>query len=203
MKILVASDIHGNLFALAQLKTEAQNVDLVLFCGDITSKYNDSEIQQKCAHELYEIFDEIRVPCRFIQGNCDNFELNYKYYLSKEESINGIRIIPFEYVLPTPGGVTFRETSEEFIAQELEKIDGHNSIMLAHQPPFGAGDAVNETLHVGSHAIKAWIEKNQPLYWLCGHIHEANGEYKIGSTIVINAATDDENNQLNTHIIEI
>jgi len=203
MKILVTSDIHGNQSALFLLKEQAKNVDLVLFCGDITSKYNDIEIQAQCANELYKIFNEIKAPCKFIQGNCDNFELNSKYYLSKEESINSVRIIPFEYVLPTPGGVTFRETSEEFIAYELEKINGANAIILAHQPPFGAGDAVNETLHVGSHAIKSWIEKENPLYWLCGHIHEANGEYKIGNTIVINAATDDPNNKLNAHIIEL
>jgi len=187
MKILVSSDIHGNVDLLAQLKQKAKDVDLVLYCGDIAKSPASAEKQKLDLDNLLAVLDEIECPCRFIRGNCDNFETQSEYYLNKEETIGGIRIIPFEDILTTPFG-TFREVSEEKIAENLNKINGNNAIILAHQPPKGAGDKIALGMHVGSKSVTQWIEKEKPLYWLCGHIHEANGEYKIGETKVINAS---------------
>jgi Icc-related predicted phosphoesterase len=45
--------------------------------------------------------------------------------------------------------------------------------------------------HIGSRAIRRWIERHQPLLTLHGHIHESpkqSGSFfdRIGSTVVIN-----------------
>jgi Icc-related predicted phosphoesterase len=50
-------------------------------------------------------------------------------------------------------------------------------------------------VHVGSIAIRRFIEQRQPLLTLHGHVHEAarlTGEWKIqiGTTVCINAAHD-------------
>jgi len=185
MKILVSSDIHGDKGLLRQLVERSRDVDLVLYSGDVSSA---PTIGTHDLEKFVQSFEEIGKPCRFIRGNCDGFESDSEFHLREEEEIGGVRIIPFDYVLPTPAGCTFREVSEEFIAEELDKIDGKDAIILAHQPPFEAGDRIPSGANVGSTAVREWIEKEQPKYWLCGHVHEGSGEYIVGETKVINVA---------------
>jgi len=68
-----------------------------------------------------------------------------------------------------------RPTFEEI----LEGIAEGNSsfertIFACHAPPYGTGLGNIETnVDVGSKAVGAWIERNQPLLTLHGHIHES------------------------------
>ena len=185
MKILVSSDIHGDEGLLAQLVEKAKGFDLVLYAGDVSSM---PTVEKGDLEKFIRAFEKIGKPCRFIRGNCDGFESDSEFYLKEEEEMGGVRLVPFDYVLPTPAGCTFREVSEEFIAEELLKINGKDAIVVSHQPPFGAGDALPNGMNVGSKAVREWIEREKPAYWLCGHVHEGRGEYIVGETKVINVA---------------
>jgi Icc-related predicted phosphoesterase len=61
-----------------------------------------------------------------------------------------------------------------------------------HSPPFGTKlDFIQGEKSAGSRSIEAFIEENQPLLTLHGHIHESpelSGAYfdRIGETISIN-----------------
>jgi Icc-related predicted phosphoesterase len=61
-----------------------------------------------------------------------------------------------------------------------------------HSPPFGTRlDVIQGGKPAGSRSIKTFIEKNQPLLTLHGHIHEApelSGAYmeRIGETLSVN-----------------
>ncbi len=77
--------------------------------------------------------------------------------------------------------------------QQLPKPkDLKRAIYIMHSPPFGTSlDMIAGGIHVGSRAIKAFIEEQQPLLTLHGHIHEApevSGKYfdRIGQTISVN-----------------
>ncbi|MAH47542.1 hypothetical protein CMI37_17105 [Candidatus Pacearchaeota archaeon] len=66
-------------------------------------------------------------------------------------------------------------------------------ILVCHQPPYGVLDKVGKKApkhwkgkHAGSKIILNYIKKHSPRYVICGHIHEAAGERKIGKTKVIN-----------------
>ena len=67
-----------------------------------------------------------------------------------------------------------------------------NSIYVMHSPPYGTDlDVLYNEKNVGSRSIFEFIEKNQPLLTMHGHIHESfkmTGKYftKIGETISIN-----------------
>jgi Icc-related predicted phosphoesterase len=61
-----------------------------------------------------------------------------------------------------------------------------------HSPPFGTRlDLIQGGKSAGSRSIKAFIERNQPVLTLHGHIHESpelSGAYidRIGKTLSIN-----------------
>jgi Icc-related predicted phosphoesterase len=98
----------------------------------------------------------------------------------------------------------------ETIQKDLEKLtageDLTKAVFLFHSPPYDTHldraaldgqmiDHVPLDVHVGSIAIKRFIEERQPLLTLHGHIHESarlTGKWKqqIGNTIAINAAHD-------------
>lgn len=98
----------------------------------------------------------------------------------------------------------------ETIKNDLEVLTQNESldkaIFLFHSPPYQTYldraaldgvmvDHVPTDVHVGSIAIKRFIEERQPLITLHGHIHESTritGRWfqKIGSTLAFNAAHD-------------
>jgi Icc-related predicted phosphoesterase len=98
------------------------------------------------------------------------------------------------------------------IQQDLEKLAGktdlHDALFLFHSPPYEtkldrAGldgkfvDGVPLDVHVGSIAVRKFIESRQPLLTLHGHIHEStrlSGSWRdrIGRTHMFGAAHDGE-----------
>jgi Icc-related predicted phosphoesterase len=89
-------------------------------------------------------------------------------------------ITPFN----TPG-----EYSEDEIAGALSTFEGKAPLYLVvHFPPFGTKlDEFAPGKHAGSPALRQWIERVQPAYAFCGHIHEAAGRRdEIGATQCIN-----------------
>jgi Icc-related predicted phosphoesterase len=71
-------------------------------------------------------------------------------------------------------------------------MDHKRTIYIMHSPPFGTRlDFIQGGKSAGSRSIKAFIEKNQPLLTLHGHIHESpelSRTYfdRIGETLSIN-----------------
>jgi Icc-related predicted phosphoesterase len=60
--------------------------------------------------------------------------------------------------------------------------------MVCHAPPRETElDRIREGVDGGSHSVREFIEANQPDYFFCGHIHEAEGSrIKMGKTIAVN-----------------
>lgn len=111
---------------------------------------------------------------------------------------------------PTPWN-TPRECSEDELARRIDALMQQvkrpdTSVMNLHVPPYGSGldDApeLNADLKVqsslgqtrfkpvGSTAVRAAIERYQPLLGLHGHIHEAHASCKIGRTVCVNPGSD-------------
>ncbi len=100
---------------------------------------------------------------------------------------------------------THREEDEDQLAVRYEAMtsqlkDPRNAVFNIHVPPFKSGldeaPELDKDLRpvlagqalksVGSTALRAAIEKTQPLLGLHGHIHEGRGARKIGRTLCIN-----------------
>ena len=82
------------------------------------------------------------------------------------------------------------------IGEDLRSLENptdlKKTIYVMHSPPYGTRlDLIREGHHVGSKAIRTFIERNQPLLTLHGHIHESlevSGSFvdEIGETISVN-----------------
>jgi Icc-related predicted phosphoesterase len=85
-----------------------------------------------------------------------------------------------------------RETIEEDLDQLQKSLHPKKTIHIMHSPPFGTRlDLIQGGKSAGSRSIKNFIEENQPLLTLHGHIHESpeiSGAYfdRIGKTLMIN-----------------
>lgn len=111
---------------------------------------------------------------------------------------------------PTPWH-TERECTEEEYAEKIEELVAliesmPTAIFDIHCPPYDSGldsaPAITEDLKpvtilgqpqtapVGSRAVKAAIERHQPLLGLHGHVHESRGIVKIGRTVCINPGSE-------------
>lgn len=100
---------------------------------------------------------------------------------------------------------TYREEDEPDLAARYQAMiaglrDPRNAVFNIHVPPFKSNldeaPELDENLRpkyagnalkpVGSTALRAAIEKHQPLLSLHGHIHEGRGHSRIGKTLCIN-----------------
>lgn len=82
------------------------------------------------------------------------------------------------------------------IAAALEELatrsDPSRTVLVSHSPPHGtACDMIGARTHVGSRALRAFVETHQPPLVLSGHIHESprvSSAYRdtIGRTVVVN-----------------
>ena len=106
--------------------------------------------------------------------------------------------------------VSKRTLKHQTIKDDLQQLAQENNlsraIFLFHTPPYNTGldraaldgkrvDHVDLDVHVGSIAVRRFIESRQPLLTLHGHIHESariTGMWKerIGKTVALSAAHD-------------
>jgi uncharacterized protein len=169
------------------------------------------------------------VRCFVCPGNDDEMEVDEVVRRSelvelgegRMVDIEGFSMISTGWSNPTPWK-THREDSEEELGQRIEKMaaqvsDRSRAIFNLHCPPYNSGldeapaiDADLRLLHggralrpVGSTAVRAAIEKHQPLLSLHGHIHESKGAIKIGKTLSINPGSAYEEGMLMGAIIQL
>jgi Icc-related predicted phosphoesterase len=89
--------------------------------------------------------------------------------------------------LHTPYEITEEQIAERIEAGYAEAKNCRVKVFCPHAPPKDTTcDRIHSGLHVGSTAVRAFIEREQPDLVLCGHIHESRGEDLIGKTRVVN-----------------
>jgi Icc-related predicted phosphoesterase len=94
--------------------------------------------------------------------------------------IAGYHVAGLGYSNPTPFD-TPGEYSEAELTERLNRFSGlHPLVLICHTPPKGTAlDRAGEGKHFGSVAIGQFIEREQPRYFFCGHIHEAAGQHAL------------------------
>lgn len=187
MKILIFSDIHGDVRALQRIIE--QPADLYVAAGDLATFGKGLE---RCGEVLaplrerlwvlpgnHETHDDTRTLCQR-HGFVDFHRQTRTLSGTQWAGLGYSNITPFK----TPG-----EYSEEQIAEALAAFDGIEKLYLVvHFPPYNTAlDEFAPGKHAGSPTLREWVERAKPAFLFCGHIHETAGKSEIlGATRCIN-----------------
>jgi len=191
MRIIVFGDVHmdlGNFNRIPAIET----ADTIIITGDITN-YGSRQGAREIIAAVRAINDRIVA----LAGNLDHQDV--ADYLEEEGislhgtgrlfgkigifGVGGSNSTPFN----TP--LEYREDElRRFLAQGYEQVKtAPHHVLVSHTPPLNTTtDRIGSGVHVGSAAVRAFIEEYQPAFCLCGHIHEARAQDRIGNTLVIN-----------------
>ncbi len=189
MDILAVTDIHGRAEKVRELVGTglAEDADLVLIAGDVTNFGGGNEALNvlkpllEAGRKLYAVF-----------GNCDGRDvpkvLEGLGVLAHDRrvQIDGLGIVGLGGSNRTP----FR-TIWEFGEDEIRKVLARNhrpgDLILSHVPPYGTkADLTRGGLHVGSRALREFIEEHRVPLVVTGHIHEARAVDRVGEAVIVN-----------------
>ena len=184
MRILVFSDLHGDKSSLQHLiDTEA---DYYFAAGDLVNWGRGLEslgpVMQKRAERTYVLPGNHESEADIVRF-CD--EYGFHNFHGQTIQIEGYTVAGLGYSNPTPFN-TPGEYTEQELGARLEKFADLNPlILICHAPPKDTKlDRAGEGQHFGSTAVREFIDKHQPAYFYCGHIHEAAGQQDtIGKTL--------------------
>jgi len=192
VKIVSLTDIHGRVQAADLIASDLQSADLVILPGDLTTFGK----QEEAAH-IVEAVRKHNPNILAVMGNCDCPEV--EQYLTEEglcihrghRRVNGVVFAGLGGSLKCPIP-TLNEWTEDEIADHLDAAvtDAPADVplvLVSHQPARNTlTDLAAHGGHVGSTAVRDFIERRKPVLCLSGHIHEAQGTDSIGPTTLVN-----------------
>jgi Icc-related predicted phosphoesterase len=190
--VIGLADIHGEAGAIHRIAAELEAADVVVLSGDVTNfghRRDAVRVIQEISHYARRL---LAVP-----GNCDYPDVST--YLDdlginlhgRNRVIEGIGFLGVGGSLPAPGLTPFEFSDDElggFLRAAAQDFpDDTPTILVAHQPPLDTpSDQIYSGEHVGSLAVRTFIEARQPLLCLTGHIHEAAGIAYLDQTRIVN-----------------
>ena len=204
MKIIAFGDIHM-ITAKSREIAGIREADLILLTGDLTN-YGTAPEAKKVLNEIMEI--NPNVLAQF--GNLDNPSVN-DYLQDLGINLHGqAHLFNRQILFIGVGGSnkTPFHTPSEFSENQLTEIvtRAHRQalefmslavplhkrkiplVLVSHVPPYNTKtDMLYNGRHVGSRAIRSFIEQHQPDLCITGHIHESKGSDNINKTPIYNS----------------
>lgn len=198
MKLLVISDLHAHNEILDKMDDLFKEADAVVFGGDFAECFKP-ETGREALDKLCKKHDTIFA----VLGNCDNEDF-LEDLEDQDVCVENTLVFHEGLAFAGSGGGTkftgeteFERTEEEVMSdfnivlnsveQTGDKSLWNSLILVSHNPPVGKGiDSFDGEHHAGSQKFTDFINENQPLAVVCGHIHEGVGIEKFGETVVIN-----------------
>ncbi|MFI5365304.1 MAG: metallophosphoesterase [Candidatus Binatia bacterium] len=193
MRIVSFGDIHMALRTIERVAPELERADLVILSGDLTNFGGRAD----AARVLAATRQHARAVLA-VSGNLDQLDV-IDFLRQEGVSLHGESRTLGDLGIFGCGGsnvTPFRtptELSDEEIASLLERgyanvAQAPHVLMICHTPPAHTKtDRIASGQHVGSPAVRAFIEAHQPEVCITGHIHESAAVDHIGRTAVINA----------------
>jgi uncharacterized protein len=174
-RALIFSDLHNDAKALEKLMDI--DADYYFAAGDLVNWARGlekmGEVMKRRADKMY-VLPGNHESTQDIEALCARF--GFVNFHEQTMQIGSTHVAGLGYSSPTPFA-TPGEYSEDEIAVRLEKFANLKPmVLICHCPPLNTAlDRIKEGLHAGSLAVREFIEANQPEYFFCGHIHEAEG----------------------------
>jgi uncharacterized protein len=192
VRILYVVDVHDRFDAVPHAVSHLDPVDVLVVGGDITTFGTPDD-----AERAIELWRPLAPRLLAVAGNCDSAAIDVRLVdlgvsidgrgvVVDGVGFGGVSAAPLS-PLHTPYELPDDELGRRGAAA-LADVDGCRlRIFCPHGPPHGtACDRVRSGQHVGSPALRALVEREEPDVVLCGHIHEARGEDTIGVARVVN-----------------
>ncbi len=173
MKIFALADPHGNMRLLREVldEVEREQYDVFLGLGDFMSKRFFSKLVTGLDVEKKS----------FIPGNRD-------YGMKKLPYLKNIDSFDYENIRFVMVGSHHFPDLKKKVIERFEDVDPGKVIIGSHEPPQRIRDEIHSGARIGVPEFREIIDEKQPLAWLCGHVHEAEGVSTVGNTKVINAS---------------
>lgn len=201
--IVASSDLHGYLPKLPPC-------DLLLLGGDLCPD-GTPQLQAEWLDSTFRSWLKSQ-PAKHIVAVAGNHDfvfqerpdlipkLPWVYLQDSGTEVLGLKIwgTPWQ---PVFFDWAFNQTEPE-LAEKWKLIPADTDILLLHGPPHGLGDRTKRGNHTGSPSLVTRIEEVQPKLVICGHIHEARGEYQLGPSCVVNVSQLDLRYEPYTDIFE-
>ncbi len=185
MKLLLLSDKESEYLWDYYRPGRLDGIDLILSCGDLSSKY------------LTFLVTMTGKPLLYVHGNHDKtYDLHPPEGCDCVEdrlmTVKGLRILGLGGSIQYSGG-PHQYTEAQMARRVRYRLwrAGGVDIVLAHSPMLGYGDG-EDYAHQGFESLLALVDKYQPKYLIHGHVHVNYGFHiprvlQRGETIIINA----------------
>jgi Icc-related predicted phosphoesterase len=180
MRILALADIHGHTKNIPALAKAADACDVIVLAGDITDFGSREQAQAVLA-----ALNKFGKPVLSVPGNCDPPEVEEVLRQQGGDIIQTPVKIGAVLFVGLPYGISEKDTAK--YADRISESDAEKVVLVSHEPAWGtAVDMQAATRHKGSQAVWSFIERVQPACAVSGHIHEARGTDRLGSTLLVN-----------------
>ncbi len=191
-RLVLLSDTHNR-----HERLEVPTAQVLIHSGDFTRSGSKAEVlrfldwlaRQPAAHRL------------LVAGNHDRFaesapeamraacvERGIAYLIDEEIEVAGLRVWGAPWT-PRFRSMAFNLDRGEALAEKWRRIPDGIDILVTHGPPHGILDRVIlGGARVGCEELRGAVERRNPRLHVFGHIHEAAGSVRVGSTRFVNAA---------------
>ena len=199
MKLLAISDEVVNWIYSPSLMQRCADVDFVISCGDLPMHY------------LEYVTSSLNVPCFYVRGNHDLYEISENGSLKTEPlgwtnldmrrvKFRGLTIAGLEGCIRYKPNVPVQYTQNEqwirtvWLARKMLRgrmKHGYGvDIMVTHSPAFGIHDGPDHA-HTGFESYNWLIDKFKPKLFIHGHQHRnyapmQPAETEVDGTHVLN-----------------
>lgn len=208
------NDFLAREFKKIKKELDKNYPEIFIILGNDDGRFSESSILDCATYGIWKYIHNRKVDFK------DFYVYGYSYIpptpfqLKDWEKYDVSRYVDPACIGPEEGFNSIPRSSYELkystIQKDLNLLAGEDNlekaIFLFHSPPYKTSldraaldnliiDGVHVDVHIGSIAIKNFIEKRQPLITLHGHVHESTGLTgqwfdKIGKTLSFNGAYD-------------
>jgi Icc-related predicted phosphoesterase len=189
MKILASADVHGRRPVYDWLLNVAQeqDVDAIVLAGDLFGCLDGfgtpEDAQRHEARLLTDVLQGVGRPVLYIMGNDDLVELNagsdqLQSLHGREVKCGRFAFVGYQYSLPFMGG-TFEKPDAD-IRADLARLPvrlGPDTVFVSHSPALGILDPGFGDVHIGSSALRDFLEANHFRAHIHGHSHGGFGRH--------------------------
>ena len=190
MKLLLFSDLHGDVDAARRLVTLAADADVIVGAGDFGNAHHG-------VADCVPVLAQIAAPAIVVPGNNETFEELVEACLTWATAtvLHGTCVTVAGVTFFGIGGgipvTPFGGWSYDFAESEGAVLLGDcppGAVLVSHSPPRGVADVSSSGRSLGSEAVRDAVIRTRPRLVVCGHIHASAGQTRfLGATPVVNA----------------